>query len=204
MSRLCPAADRAWRVGRSVGRRSSPRAATPADTAPEETTRTRWPSPRSSTTSLHSFTTAAKSMTPRLSVSELEPILATTVGTRSPFRLVLEAVGTDVDNVAFGGAGARQRLAHAEAAQPGVRVGQRVGVREVGQGDGPLGRPPVHPELTLAEAFDGDALGDGPVDHEAVGLGLGPAGLAHHRRHGADQLPQPLAGDGRDAPPLPR
>ena len=44
MSRLCPAADSAWSVGRSWGRaRRRPRAATPAATAPEVTSTTRWP-----------------------------------------------------------------------------------------------------------------------------------------------------------------
>src|SRR4051812_21563806 len=112
MRRLWPAADRAWRVGRSVGRLASPRAATPADTAPLVTTTTLCPAARNATTSWHSLTTAPRSITPRSSVSDEEPILATTVLT-SAVAVVVEAEVADPHHVARAGAGLGQRLVHA-------------------------------------------------------------------------------------------
>ena len=79
MSRLCPAAASACSVGVSVGRSLSPSAATPADTAPELTTTTSWPSTRSCATSPQSFSIAAVSMTPTSSVSDDVPTFATIV-----------------------------------------------------------------------------------------------------------------------------
>ena len=64
MSRCWPTADTAWSVARSVGRGPPPSAAQPAAIAPELTSTTLWPAPRSSATSAHSFSIAAASTPP--------------------------------------------------------------------------------------------------------------------------------------------
>jgi hypothetical protein len=59
----------------SVGRAGSPNAATPAETAPELTTTTSWPSERTCTSCPHSDWMTDSSMTPSSSVSDEVPIL---------------------------------------------------------------------------------------------------------------------------------
>ena len=100
ISRLCPAADKACSVGMSAGRAGRPSAATPADTAPELTTTTSWPSERTCTSCSHSDSMTASSMMPSSSVSDEVPIF-TMMRIDSAVRLVLEAEPGDPDDVAI-------------------------------------------------------------------------------------------------------
>ncbi len=76
-----PRAARACSVGRSAGRCCRPSAATPADTAPELTTTTWWPWPRTSATCWHSSATMASSTWPSSPVSDEVPIFTITRAT---------------------------------------------------------------------------------------------------------------------------
>ena len=123
------------------------------------------------------------------------PILVTTI-TRLFF--VVEGEAADVHRVARAGAGSGQRLVDAEGPQAPVGLVERLGVGEVGQGDGPLGLPADDGPTTVVAALDAVALGRRSVDDERLGLReLGPGSL-DRLGHLADQLPHALAGDGGD------
>src|SRR6478736_5588887 len=107
----------------SVGRWSSPSAATPAATAPDDTSTTSCPSWRALATSPASTPMAASSIAPRSSVTDDVPTFTTT---RTPSLPVLEAELADPHDVAVGGAGARQQPVHPETIEAVADVGRRV------------------------------------------------------------------------------
>ena len=84
--------------------------------------------------------------------------------------LVLEAEVGDPDDVAVLCAGARQEPRHAEPLQLVVDVRQRLGGRDVVEGDHPLDLTADQTELVLADALDASALGLGAEDDDAFGL----------------------------------
>src|SRR3954447_18786172 len=111
-------------------------------------------------------------MTPRSSVRDDEPILATRVFTRprSPLTIafVLEAQGADPHDVAGTGAGPGEGTVDTQALQAIVRVGEGIVGGDVGEGHGPQRRPSEHTELPVADLLDGDAFRRRSVDDEAL------------------------------------
>src|SRR5688572_29043003 len=174
MRRLWPTAEMAWRVAMSVGRAPErPRAGRPAAMAPEVTTTTRWPWVRRVATSEVSLSIAAWEISPRSSVIDDVPILATTFmdGSRSsgppaPLDLdllvdVLELETAHPHRVARAGAGPGQRPVDPEAGELVAHVFEGLGVGEVVDGHRPLRR--------LAEHDIGAVVG--PRHLHAFGLG---------------------------------
>src|SRR5689334_9695866 len=140
--------------------------------APEVTSTMRWPSARSWAASAQNLATADSSISPWSVVMEDVPILVTTI-TAAPSRLffVVEGEAADVHGVAGPGAGARQRLVDAEGAQAAVGLVERLDVREVGQGDGPLRLAAGDGPAAVVASIDPVALRRRPVHHVGIGLG---------------------------------
>src|SRR5688500_8406700 len=141
MSRLCPTAATACSVARSFGRVIL-RAGRPAAIAPLVTTTTRCPAFRASTTSPHSFSTAARSMVPSLPVIEDVPTFTTTID--MSVVLILEGEATNVDDVSFRSARLRERLVDAKTLEPVLDESQRLCRGDVVQGNSARRRPSEH------------------------------------------------------------
>src|SRR5947207_10437411 len=234
MRRLWPTAERACRVARSLARapdrRTSriPRAGWPAAMAPELTTMTLWPDSRTAATSAHSLVTAPSSTCPPASVTEDEPILATTItelrswrprrpgrgpipallrrgggaspaaGCPSRIRLVGEREGTHAHHVTLAGAGAGESPIYPQPVQTVLDVVEGLGVGQVAHGHRPLGGPTTNDEPSVVGPLDVDALGLGAVDHDRLERCLGGPGLLHQLAQSGDEGPEPGAGHRRD------
>src|SRR4051812_4332124 len=119
MSRLCPTADTAWSVPRSVGRAPPrPSAGSPAAIAPDVTITTRGRWPRRPGPSAHSLSTVSSEFSRGSSVTEAVPIFTTTIPGGSQVFLVLEREPADVHEVALPRAGAGERPVDAEPLEP--------------------------------------------------------------------------------------
>src|SRR4051812_21949777 len=208
MSRCWPTAETACSVAMSVGLApASPMAGRPAAMAPDVTTTTRRPSPRSCATSVQSFSIDCSSISPSALVIDDVPTLTTTIiGWSGPsVGFVLEGERADVDQVALAGTGPGQRPVHTQALEPVLDVRQRVGVGHVRQRHGPLGRAAADDEGTVVAPLDGDPFGFGTVDHEGARAGHGRRlpGVGHEGGQASGQLGDALTRGGRDARAVP-
>src|SRR5438105_4496448 len=166
MSRIWPTAEMAWSVARSVGRLPDrPSAGSPAAMAPELTTITRCPWPRSPATLVQSLSMAWMSISPWRSVTDDVPIFTTTItgAPRSTVGLVLEAEPGDAHEVALPRPRAGQGPVHSQAAQAVLYVVEGLGVGEVAHGHGSLRRTAPDHEGAVVTPLHEQALRLGPV-----------------------------------------
>src|SRR6266496_4351860 len=107
-----------------------------------------------SATSAHSLETAPSSTRPPASVTEDDPILATTITDSPPsaIGLVGEREATYVHHIALPGAGPGQSPIDPQPVQSALDVVEGLGVGEIVHGHGPLGRPATNHEPTVVGA----------------------------------------------------
>src|SRR5712692_2452016 len=203
ISRRCPTAAAAWRVGMSVGRRSRPRADIPAAMAPDETTTISTPRSRRSTIwsviRLRRATSGLPSDEVRLEVPSLTTMRLAPAGrwltgaesrpATGPLTPGLMAPGSVAPGPSIGGGPPFERR------RPDVDLVARVGPR--------AGEQPLHARAVEALLQEGDGLGIAevahrhPAFHRAAGDPPRPVVVPAHRQPpplGAEQFEATRAG----------
>ena len=168
----------------SVGLAGRPSAATPADTAPELTTTTSWPSERARTSCWHSDSMTASSMTPSSSVNDDVPILTTmrTAQLSDWYSKLKPAIHTTSPSIAPARDSSRGTLSRLSwwsmyDSASGVVTSFSATTRSTCAAH--------QPELVVAEPLDLGAVGLGTDDDHAVVRRLLAARLVHERGHRA-------------------
>src|SRR3954451_18447536 len=113
--------------------------------------------------------------------------------------LILEAEAGHPNDVAVLRARARQDLRYTEPLHLVVDVRQRLGRRDVVERDDPFQLPSDETELVLPQTLGASTFDLRPQDDDSRRDGLFVAGLVHERGHLADELTDPVTGDGGDA-----